>query len=577
MSKDTGVPKLKGASNLAIWLFRLEKHMTAKGLWDAVRFVPYRKDTRQITPPPNPSQTDNAASSSTDPSSQDPENEKKVSPRQDRSDLEEKTPKFGSTEDYKDFDFGLDLTDDHDSWVFHPDNDKAINQIIIHCEDIPARKVDGIPAARWVIDTLIKQYKVNTELQKYLVIERIWTTTYASCKDMEDYTNKFGILTQDIARHKISVDFIVKHAMIHNLGSHFASFQERKRDTGIESLSNDTLISQLHDEELANKKSQSKAVSLATDSKGHKDKNRKGKPPGMGKDHDPKKCPWCKKDNKEDECWFKHPDKATDAWRKRQEANRKEKDESKSSSWVTLSLFTSNDRLKVTYDTSSKVNVCNNKAWFTEMHEAKGILSGTGGTASITHKGTIQLPCQLRNGQTVIHTVKDVWYHPESPINILSAMKMRKAGLTLDWNDGGIKNRDGVEIAVGYEEDEIILIRMATQTTIKSHPTLAIEQMSSKTAIEPQSTLATKPSSIKEVSAEDLHQMMGHIGYDRIKQLMQNTTGVKLKSYQHAPCTSCLSSKTSETTIWQKTARTKRGRNHISRPRAKDHARGIQW
>jgi hypothetical protein len=246
---------------------------------------------------------------------------------------------------------------------------------------------------------------------------------------MEDYTNKFGILTQDIARHKISVDFIVKHALIHNLGSHFASFQERKRDTGIETLSNDTLISQLHDEELANKNSQSKAVSLATNSRGQKDRSKKGKPPGTGKDHDPKKCPWCKQDKSEDECWFKHPDKANDAWRKRQAANRKEGDESKNSSWVTLSLFTSNDRQKVTYDTSSKVNVCNNQAWFTEMHEAKGILSGTGGTTPITHRGTIKLPCQLRNGRTVVHTVKDVWYHPESPINILSAMKMRKLDL----------------------------------------------------------------------------------------------------------------------------------------------------
>ena len=51
MTKDTGVPKLKGATNLAIWLFRLERHMTAKGTWDAVRFVPYKQSTRQTTPP----------------------------------------------------------------------------------------------------------------------------------------------------------------------------------------------------------------------------------------------------------------------------------------------------------------------------------------------------------------------------------------------------------------------------------------------------------------------------------------------------------------------------------------------
>ena len=50
MTKDTGVPKLKGAANLSIWLFRLEKYMTAKGTWDAVRFVPYSQSTRQKFP-----------------------------------------------------------------------------------------------------------------------------------------------------------------------------------------------------------------------------------------------------------------------------------------------------------------------------------------------------------------------------------------------------------------------------------------------------------------------------------------------------------------------------------------------
>src|SRR5207253_2826555 len=106
--------------------------------------------------------------------------------------------------------------------------------------------------------------------------KRIWTTTYASCKDTEDYTNKFGILIQDIARQKITIDFMLKHAMIHNLGTYFSSFQERKRDTGIESLSYDTLTSQLHDEELANK-SQSKTVSLATNTTKGKKEQGQGK------------------------------------------------------------------------------------------------------------------------------------------------------------------------------------------------------------------------------------------------------------------------------------------------------------
>ncbi|KAF2395685.1 hypothetical protein EJ06DRAFT_534817 [Trichodelitschia bisporula] len=36
---------------------------------------------------------------------------------------------------------------------------------------------------------------------------------------------------------------------------------------------------------------------------------------------------------------------------------------------------------------------------------------------------------------------------------------------------------------------------------------------------------------------------MGHIGYSHLKQLMQNTTGLKLDSYHHDTCTCCLSSK----------------------------------
>ncbi|KAF1981078.1 hypothetical protein K402DRAFT_398891, partial [Aulographum hederae CBS 113979] len=161
--------------------------------------------------------------------------------------------------------------------------------------------------------------------------------------------------------------------MVHQLGGHYESFQQRKRETGISKTSLDDLISQLHDEELANK-SKSTATSLATDHKRPKDKKRKGKAnlPAMSKDHDKTTCPRCKRNgNKEDDCWFKHPEKATDGWRERQRELRKSTAEH---CWVTLtdahaapSYFSSSDRCRTTYDTSSKVNVCNNRDWFTEM------------------------------------------------------------------------------------------------------------------------------------------------------------------------------------------------------------------
>ena len=95
MSKDTSVLKLKRASNLAIWLFRLEKHMTAKGTWDAVRFVPYCQCTRESTTP----QAD-TSSTPRDSLQYSIREITKTSPRHYRVNLERKTLKFSSKTNY---------------------------------------------------------------------------------------------------------------------------------------------------------------------------------------------------------------------------------------------------------------------------------------------------------------------------------------------------------------------------------------------------------------------------------------------------------------------------------------------
>ena len=114
MTKDTGVPKLKEAAKLSIWLFRLEKYLTAKGTWEAVEFVPYNQSTRQKSLS-NLRQSDNGTSVAPDSSLQEPARKTTEIPLpgQTETDLEkEKKPKFGSTTDYQDFDFALDLTKD---------------------------------------------------------------------------------------------------------------------------------------------------------------------------------------------------------------------------------------------------------------------------------------------------------------------------------------------------------------------------------------------------------------------------------------------------------------------------------
>src|SRR4051794_19919530 len=117
MTKETGVPKLKGAANLAIWLFRLKKYITVKGTWDAVRFVPYNQSTRQKFPS-NPRQSNNGTSVAPNSLSQELVREtietETPSPRQTKTDPEKK-PKFGSITNYEDFNFSLDSTKDQNN------------------------------------------------------------------------------------------------------------------------------------------------------------------------------------------------------------------------------------------------------------------------------------------------------------------------------------------------------------------------------------------------------------------------------------------------------------------------------
>jgi hypothetical protein len=52
------------------------------------------------------------------------------------------------------------------------------------------------------MNTLLKHYTISTELEKFLVAERLWTTTYASTEDMTKYTNQFADTWRDIVRLK---------------------------------------------------------------------------------------------------------------------------------------------------------------------------------------------------------------------------------------------------------------------------------------------------------------------------------------------------------------------------------------
>lgn len=225
MAKETGVPKLKNGSNSQQWYTRLKTYMIAKETWDAVKFVPRKKDK-------SPAASEESTTS------------------KEKSDYSA---------------FLLDDDDDFDDeFEYHPKNDKALHHILTHCEDGPANKIRGIRSARDAMLTLIKLYGTPSEIENYLTAEKLWTTTYASAGDMEKYTEKFTDTWNEIQRRQISLDFLVRALLVHHLGEHYTGFQQRKREVGIEKLSFEELISQLKQEELISIHDQTTTLAMAT-------------------------------------------------------------------------------------------------------------------------------------------------------------------------------------------------------------------------------------------------------------------------------------------------------------------------
>lgn len=128
-----------------------------KGSWDAVRFVPYKKgDSQRVSPTPAPERVGTEDT------------------------LESQDPPITQKGEVKDGEHYADLLYDEGlinievkEWEYYPKNNTIINHILQHCEDIPANKIKGVRAARDAMNILMKHYAVSTELEKFLVAEKL--------------------------------------------------------------------------------------------------------------------------------------------------------------------------------------------------------------------------------------------------------------------------------------------------------------------------------------------------------------------------------------------------------------------
>ena len=255
MAEKTGVPKLKGTSNCQQWYTRLKTYMIARATWPAVLFVP-KEDESQVEP-------------------DKPESELVPLP------------------------FDIEAPE-KSKLTYHPKNDEALHHVLAHCEDGPASKIRGIQSAREAVTILMQLYGTKSEVANYILAEKLWTTTYESAGSMDNYTELFMDTWNEIQRRQITLDFLIRALLIYQLGSNFESFQHRKRETGIERLSFEDIISQLKQEDLV--KQRTANIALTTRARNTCQKCQK---PGHSEDDCWKDitCKYCKKKgHPEDRC-----------------------------------------------------------------------------------------------------------------------------------------------------------------------------------------------------------------------------------------------------------------------------------
>lgn len=175
-------------------------------------------------------------------------------------------------------------------------------------------------------------------------------------------------------------------------------------------------------------------------------------------------------------------------------------------------------------DTGDTDPVCNNYNRFVTLDNDPSnhaIIKTGAGPIHINKKGTIAVTVVTSSGD--LHTVKfsEVLYAPDMFVPILSHSKLRMKNLYYHgWHDTLLLAPHNVEVAFAPGIDGI-------PTLLQAKDELQAAQAFTFAAVN-----TTKPSSlfapISKVSLRELHKMFGHADFTVLRQMVMNTTGLKI-------------------------------------------------
>jgi hypothetical protein len=502
MTAKTNVPKLKGSVNFREWFVRIKAYMIDEGSWDAVL-------SNRLQRTPNPE--------SPDPLPEDSNESVEFTLSSDDVDI------FPTV---------------NNEWVYHPKNSKALRHILEHCEYGPAMRIDGIPYAKDAMKKLTSLYGTTNETEKYLLTQRIWNT-FGEQGKIQNYVTQMLDAYKDITRLSIDAEFMMKSILVHHLPEEFKGFKDRKREAGLSGTQLDDLAAAILEEDTA-MKSEAKAVALGAKPGKNKDKKKDKEKPKMGKDHVESKCRTCQ-DRGPDECWYKHPDKASEWWRKRKGLDKEDDKSAVVAGGTLIACGTQVNPDVYNLDSGAGPHVSNNLANFVEIWDDEVHLSGSAGSNIATKRGIVEFDALLSDGTTKHFRLSDTIYSPSSPYNLVSLGRLRRnAGVSANIED--LKLRDkvtGAELASLYIKHDCFFFH----------------------SVPIRETACASSTKTKAISPMLLHRRMGHLGFSRLKQLVKAVDGIDLDTSEPLPskCEVCSEAKLRSKPFGERRRATRKG------------------
>ena len=168
------------------------------------------------------------------------------------------------------------------------------------------------------------------------------------------------------------------------------------------------------------------------------------------------------------------------------------------------------------------------------MYKLHGNIEGVNNNTTTNWAGVVKLGVPNGKGETIEHTLYDVVYMPECPVNLISYLRMFKgARYTISMANMSLVDDTGNIMATCFDEDN--LLRLETK------PLPQKGYIASDTVPEPQETYQAAGLTFgalmarfnpKQIGADlrTWHRRLGHLAYNSIKKLMRHLTGIKLNN-----------------------------------------------